>query len=402
MEVYLVGGAVRDIKLGVEPKDKDYVVVGETEQSMIEAGFTKVGADFPVFLHPETGEEYALARTERKVGIGYHGFESYFGSDVTLEDDLARRDLTCNSMALDKDGHLIDPFDGAKDIENHLLRATSDAFKEDPVRVLRLGRFLARLGPNWQVCPETLVMCHDLVDELSDLNGERIWKELSRAMMEPHPRLFFEFLREACVLDAIFPDIYALTRAKENLKWHPEGDAFEHTMLVMDQAAKDDDLELRMAALLHDIGKGRTPEHLMKDGKHHGHEVTGAKMIKGFAERYRMPAKMASRIEHVTRFHMNMHKLDELNPKTFVKMFDSMRALNDPSCVILLFELGVCDARGRKGSEYDNVRPAKVKLLDKYVAYSKVKFVDVVKDPENTSGERIKQMMYQARVKACA
>lgn len=403
MKTYLVGGAVRDMMMGNPPKDLDYVIVGSTPEEMLAAGFEQVGANFPVFLHPETGDEYALARRERKTGEGYLGFTSDFSVDVTLEEDLARRDLTVNSMAYELSGYggYVDPFDGEDDLQNKVLRHTGDAFAEDPVRVLRLARFRARLGADWTVAPETVAMVSQMAKKgvLNELTAERVWKELSRAMMEPHPRLFFDTLLETDALHVVFPEVYKLLTALESRRWHPEGNAYEHTMLVLTQAALFDfDLESRFAALVHDFGKGLTRFEDLP--KHYGHDVRGVAVVEAFANRLTVPAKMRDRAMKATRYHMYMHKLDTLTPKTFVKMFDAMGAMNDPESVNVLLRVGMCDERGRLGSENNSVDQLNV-LLDKFASFQSVKFADVFPNGE-TNGEKIKQTMHRVRTRAVA
>lgn len=402
MKTYRVGGYVRDSLLGITPKDVDYCVVGSTKEEMKELGFKRVGADFPVFFHAITHDEYALARRERKVGEGYLGFECEFDPSVTIEEDLARRDLTINAMALDEDENLIDPYGGKQDCENKVFRHV-DGFHEDPVRVLRLARFAARY-PDFTVAPETEKLIQDMADRgtLDELQEDRIWKEFSRAMKEKDPTRFFRVLLETGALEKIFPDIFRLKAATENLKWHPEGDAFEHTMLVLRQSL-DFDFDTRMAALVHDLGKGLTPKEELP--KHHGHDVKGAKLVKKFCERYRVPSSLSKSLALVTRFHMNMHRLHVLNPKTFVKMFDEMGAVHDTKTVWLLLRLGLCDALGRAVE----VQPTPQELEEHFSPYTKalnaylsVKFEEVFdgKDVKNRSGESIKQEMYKSRVRA--
>jgi tRNA nucleotidyltransferase (CCA-adding enzyme) len=399
MNKFLCGGAVRDILMGLEPKDRDYVVVGSSVEEMIAAGFSRVGADFPVFLHPETGEEYALARREKKTGSGYLGFTSEFDIDVALEDDLFRRDLTVNSMAMSENGDLIDPFNGKSDIQNKILRHTSNAFQEDPVRVLRLARFRARFGPDWTVAPETVALVSQMAKKgtLSELTAERVWKELSRALMEPHPRLFFNVLMECDSLHVLFPEVYRLATALEARRWHPEGDSLEHTLLVLTQAAnKGFDLETRLACLVHDFGKGLTPRDQLP--KHYGHEVSGVAVARDFCDRLTVPAKMRDRVMKTTRFHMHMHRLDQLNPKTWVNMFMEMDAFRDPEVVYLLWSVGVCDHNGRLGSENENTDHL-VKLIDVWNEVKNVRFADVFPNGE-TNPDRIKDGLFKARAQA--
>jgi tRNA nucleotidyltransferase (CCA-adding enzyme) len=403
--VFLVGGAVRDMLMGLEPKDRDYVVVGSSPSDMLAAGFSQVGADFPVFLHPETGDEYALARREKKTGTGYLGFTSEFGTDVTLEEDLGRRDLTINSMAFeaeeDNPGSFLvhDFFGGKDDLHAKVLRHTSNAFEEDPVRVLRLARFRARLGSEWTVAPETVTLVAKMAKAgvLNELTAERVWKELSRAMEEEFPRLFFDTLLECDALHVLFPEVYRLKTALESRRWHPEGDAYEHTMIVLTQAVrKGFDLQTRLACLVHDFGKGLTPRDQLP--KHYGHEMSGVPVTKNFCDRLTVPSKMRDRVMKTTRYHMHMHKLDTLNPKTFVNMFMDMGAFNDPEVVFLLWSVGVCDHNGRLGSENESTVHL-MKLLDIWHRVKSVKFADVFPDGE-TNVERIKDGMFKARVRA--
>lgn len=401
MQTFLVGGAVRDMLMGLDPKDRDYVVVGSTPEQMVTAGFSQVGADFPVFLHPETGDEYALARKERKDGEGYLGFEVDFSTGVTLEEDLLRRDFSLNSMAMDEDGNIVDPFSGKDDLQLKILRHTSDAFVEDPVRVLRLARFRARFGPDWTVAQETKDLVFNMGRKgiLNELQPDRVWKEMSRALMEDHPRLFFDTLLECDVLHIIFPEIYRLKTALECLRWHPEGDAYEHTMLCLTQAARNVyELDVRFAVLVHDIGKGITPR--VELPKHHGHDVKGVNVVRDFANRLRVPTKMRDHAMKATRYHMYLHKLNTLNSKTFVKMFDKMSVQNDPHSVAVLYGVGVCDERGRLGSE-DNDFTHLDMLIDTYEAYRDVKFADVFPDGE-TNGNKIQNGLRQARISAVA
>lgn len=400
MKMYLVGGAVRDMLMGLEPKDKDYVVVGSSAEEMLAAGFEKVGADFPVFLKDH--EEYALARREKKTGTGYLGFTSEFGADVTLEEDLGRRDLTINSMAMEAEEdnpgvYLVhDYFDGKDDLTAKVLRHTSNAFEEDPVRVLRLARFRARLGAEWTVAPETISLVARMAKKgvLNELTSERVWKELSRALMEDHARLFFDTLLECDALHVLFPEVYRLKTAMEARRWHPEGDAYEHTMLVLTQAVRNGfDLEARLATLVHDFGKGLTPRDKLPS--HFGHEVSGVAVAESFCNRLSVPAKMRDRVMKTTRFHMHMHKLNELNSKTWVKMFTEMDAFRDPHVVHLLWEVGVCDENGRLGSE-DEPTKHLMKLVEVFQRVREVKFADVFPDGE-TNPVKIKDGMFKAR-----
>jgi tRNA nucleotidyltransferase (CCA-adding enzyme) len=403
MKQYLVGGAVRDMLMGIEPKDRDYVVVGSTPEMMLADGYEQVGADFPVFL--KDGSEYALARREKKTGTGYLGFTSEFGADVTLEDDLARRDLTINSMAfeaeLDNPGSFLvhDYFGGKDDIHAKVLRHTSNAFAEDPVRVLRLARFRARLGAEWTLAPETvrLVTSMGRAGVLHELTAERVWKELSRALVEPAPRLFFDTLLEADVLHILFPEVYALKSALEHRKWHPEGDAYEHTMLVLTQSAvAGNDLTDRLAALTHDFGKGLTTKDKLPN--HFGHEDTGVPVVEAFCNRLTVPARMRDQVMHLTEYHMHMHLLGELKSRTFVKMYMGLGAWRDTEMVDRLHRLGVSDTRGKLGHENDDV--SALGLVQKvWDAVKVVTFADVFPNGE-TKPEKIKEGLYRARIRA--
>lgn len=398
MAFYKVGGAVRDRLLGREVQDVDYVVTGATPEQMLKLNFTQVGADFPVFLD-SYGNEIALARTERKSGAGYLGFETDFSPQVTLEDDLFRRDLTINAMAETGQGDIVDPFNGRQDLDYKVLRHVSDAFAEDPVRVLRVARFRARMGPEWTVAPETVDLMASMTKKgvLDELVPERVWKEMSRALMEDHPRLFFDTLLETDALHVVFPEVYRLKTALESRKWHPEGDAYEHTMLVLTQAALQGfDLESRYAALVHDFGKGVTPRDRLP--KHYGHDVNGVPVVEEFSNRLTVPSKMRDRAMKATRFHMHMHKLDIMNSKTIVKMFDNMGARNDPDSVTVLLNVGRADERGRLGSENASVEQLK-RLLTFYEAYSSVKFYDVFPNGEKKPA-KIQHKLKMARIAA--
>ena len=410
MKMFLVGGFVRDQQMGMMHNDRDYVVTGATESEFLETKpfrhtFSKVGAAFPVYIDDQNNE-WALARKEKKSGKGYHGFEVEFGPEVTIEEDLSRRDLTINAMAIEVFDDMktrmldvIDPFNGSQDLQNKVLRHTSDAFQEDPVRVLRLARFRARFGPEWTVAPETVALVSQMAKKgvLNELTAERVWKELSRALMEDHARLFFDTLLECDALHVLFPEVYKLKTALEARRWHPEGDAYEHTMLVLTQAVESNfDLETRLACLVHDFGKALTARDKMPS--HFGHEISGVAVVKSFCERLTVPAKMTDRVMKTTRYHMHMHKLDILNSKTFVNMFMDMGAFNDPHVVLLLWAVGVCDANGRLGYEdEDTSELMKVRwIFDRVKA---VKFDAVFPNGEKNV-TKIKDGMFKARVHA--
>lgn len=411
MRFYKVGGYVRDYLMGVRSQDVDWVVTGATEAELMASppfyikSFTKVGAEFPVYLSDQ-GDEWALARRERKVGEGYHGFDVQFGPEVTIEEDLSRRDLTINAMAIEffddaetRIMNIVDPFNGQEDMKNKVLRHTSDAFVEDPVRVLRLARFRARFGSDWTVAPETAALVSQMAKKgvLNELTAARVWKELSRALMEDHAQLFFDTLLECDALHVLFPEVYRLKTALEARRWHPEGDAYEHTMLVLTQAVESNfDLETRLACLVHDFGKGLTPRDQLP--KHYGHEVTGVAVARDFCNRLTVPAKMRDRVMKTTRFHMHMHKLDTLNPKTWVHMFEDMDAFRDPEVVLLLWAVGVCDENGRLGSE-DAPTEHLMKVRWVFDSVRAVKFADVFPNGEKNT-TKIKDGMFKARVQA--
>jgi tRNA nucleotidyltransferase (CCA-adding enzyme) len=342
--VYLVGGAVRDALLGQESKDKDYVVVGETTKTMTSLGFKSVGSDFPVFLHPETKDEYALARKERKNGKGYTGFAVDASTSVTLEEDLARRDLTINSMALNGDGEVIDPFNGQTDLKNKVLRHTTNAFAEDPVRVLRVARFLARYGEEWTIHPDTYALMKQLRDngELTHLVSERVWKETEKALGEKHPQLFFEALNGL----GIFPEIEAMVGVPQPENHHPEGDVYTHTMLVMKRTADlNFDIETRFAALTHDFGKAYCHQ---ERGNLIGHEQEGIAVIEAFCERLKVPNRFKALAILTSDNHTRCHKLFELTPKKLHKLIiENMNALEHPIRFKQFLRACLCDAQGR-------------------------------------------------------
>ncbi|HLQ26772.1 MAG TPA: multifunctional CCA addition/repair protein [Acidiferrobacterales bacterium] len=350
MKTYLVGGAVRDKLLGLKVKDRDYVVVGATPQDMEARGFKLVGADFPVFLHPETKCEYALARTERKVGPGYKGFAVHAAPDVTLEQDLARRDLTINAMAESAAGELIDPFGGAEDLRRGVLRHVSPAFVEDPLRVLRVARFAARFG--FTVAEDTLTLMRELVNkgELEALAPERIWSELERALGEREPQRFFGILRLCGANMRLFPEIETLFGVPQPEKHHPEIDTGVHTMMVLEQAARlSTDTRVRFAALLHDLGKGTTSKQDWP--RHIGHEERGAGLIKSFCRRLRIPNEYRDLAVLVSRYHLHCHRAAELKPETILKTLEAIDAFRKPERLEQFLLACEADARGRAGYE---------------------------------------------------
>ena len=347
--VYMVGGAVRDNLLGVPVQDHDWVVVGAIPDMMVQQGYLPVGKDFPVFLHPDTHEEHALARTERKTARGYKGFAVYSSPDVTLEQDLARRDLTINAIALDEDGELVDPYHGQRDLQHKVLRHVTEAFAEDPVRILRVARFAARFS-DFTVAPETLELMSTMVHngEVDHLVAERVWQELSRGLMEQRPSRMFEVLRACGALARILPEVHALWGVPQRAESHPEVDTGEHLMLVLDMAARlQAPLTVRYACLCHDLGKATTPPEDLP--RHPGHEARSVDMLRVISERLRVPAHCRELAEVVAREHGCIHGSLLLNAKQVVQLLERCDAFRQPqrfSDVLLACE---CDARGRLG-----------------------------------------------------
>lgn len=351
-KIFQVGGSVRDALLGLPVQDRDWVVVGGTPEDMVALGFKPVGKDFPVFLHPETHEEYALARTERKTARGYKGFSVYAAPDVTLEQDLLRRDFTINAMALDAQGGLIDPHGGADDLKAGILRHVSTAFSEDPVRILRAARFAARF--EFSIAPETLELMRVMVDngEVDALVPERVWQELARSLMEKTPSRFFTTLRECNALERIFPEVDALFGVPQPPQYHPEVDCGIHTMMVLDDAAKHDyALEVRFAALSHDLGKGNTPKDILP--RHVGHEQRGVELLHGLCERLRVPGECRDLALMAARYHGEVHRARELRAATIVNLLQGCDAWRRPERFELLLQACASDARGRTGHEND-------------------------------------------------
>ncbi|KVM82668.1 2', 3'-cyclic nucleotide 2'-phosphodiesterase [Burkholderia ubonensis] len=355
MRVYAVGGAIRDELLGVPVQDRDYVVVGATPEQMVAQGFKPVGKDFPVFLHPRTHEEYALARTERKTAAGYHGFQFYYAPDVTLDEDLARRDLTINAMAreVSPDGSLagpvIDPFDGQADLRARVFRHVSDAFVEDPVRILRIARFAARFT-GFIVAGDTLALMRRMVDagEVDALVAERVWQELARGLMEARPSRMFEALRECGALARILPEVDALWGVPQRADYHPEVDTGVHVMMVVDHAAKQGySLAVRFAALTHDLGKATTPEDVLP--RHIGHEGRSVDLLKPLCDRLRVPNECRDLALVVAREHGNMHRVMEMGAAALVRLFERTDALRKPARFAEMVQACEADARGRLG-----------------------------------------------------
>ncbi len=351
-QIYCVGGAVRDRLLGLPVQDHDWVVVGGTPEQMVARGFMPVGADFPVFLHPQTHEEYALARTERKTAAGYKGFNIHASPDVTLEQDLLRRDFTINAIAQDADGKLIDPYGGQRDLQAGVLRHVSDAFAEDPVRILRGSRFAARFG--FSIAPETLQLMRTMVanGEVDVLVAERVWQELARGLMESHPSRFFLTLRECGALQKILPEVDALFGVPQPAHHHPEIDCGVHVMMVLDDTAKHQRaLEVRFAALGHDLGKATTPEDTLP--RHIGHEQRSVDLLKKLCARLRVPGECRDLSLLVAQYHSHVHRARELRPDTIVKLFDRCDLWRKPERFTLILQTCASDAHGRTGHEDD-------------------------------------------------
>src|ERR1700736_6241115 len=399
MQVYLVGGAVRDALLGVAVKERDWVVVGGTREELLRLHYREVGRDFPVFLHPETHEEYALARLERKVSPGYRGFVVEFGPEVTLEEDLARRDLTINAIAQTPDGTLIDPYGGRGDLEARVLRHVSPAFAEDPVRVLRVARFAARFAPlGFQVAPETLDLMRAMVErrEVGALVPERVWQETEKALREPKASEFLRVLRACGALKPIFPEIDALFGVPQPPQWHPEIDTGIHTLMVLDQAvALSGDTRVRFAALVHDLGKAATPPSEWPG--HRGHEERSVALIEGLCARLRIPSDYRELALIVARYHGIVHRAFELRPNTLLEFMERADAFRRPERFGLALLACEADARGRTGME-TNPYPQRG-----YVSAARDAAAAIKPSPEDIAthgGAKIAERLHQRRVRA--
>ncbi len=398
MKTYVVGGAVRDRLLGLPVSDRDHVVVGATPDDMVAQGFQPVGKDFPVFLHPRTHEEYALARTERKSGRGYKGFTVYAAPDVSLEADLLRRDLTINAMAEDEAGRLIDPYGGQRDLAAKIFRHVSDAFAEDPVRILRVARFAARFT-DFAVAPETHALMRQMVEngEVDALVPERVWQEVARGLMEAQPSRMFQVLRECGALARLFPEINRLFGVPQPPEHHPEVDTGVHTMLVIDWAARQGvSLPVRFAALTHDLGKGATarerwPAHL-------GHEAAGVELVRALCERLRVPADCRDLGVAVAREHGRVHRAPELRPGTVVELLERVDAFRRPERFDDFLKACECDFRGRPGYE-DRLFPAPDHLRQ---ALRAAQAVDAGAVARRVDPARIREAVFQARAEAVA
>jgi tRNA nucleotidyltransferase (CCA-adding enzyme) len=399
MQIYSVGGAVRDELLGLPVADRDYVVISATPAEMIAQGYRPVGKDFPVFLHPQTHEEYALARTERKTAPGYQGFAFHAAPDVTLEEDLARRDLTINAIAKDEHGNLVDPYHGEADIRARVLRHVSPAFAEDPVRILRLARFAARFARlGFTIADETLALMREMVrnGEVDALVAERVWQEISRGLMEKTPSRMFEVLRACGALAHVLPEVDALYGVPQRPEPHPEVDTGVHVMMVVDYAAQQNfALDVRFAALTHDLGKGSTPREEWP--RHNGHEARSVDLVAALCERLRVPTECRDLALITAREHGNIHRAHELRPATIVQLLQGADAFRKPERFARLLQACESDFRGRLGFS-DRPYPQAQRMAAVFAAAAAVDAGAIAKQHEEPS--RIKDAVYQARVAA--
>jgi tRNA nucleotidyltransferase (CCA-adding enzyme) len=399
MEIYLVGGAVRDKLLGLTPQERDWVVVGATAEEMLALGYQQVGKDFPVFLHPETHDEYALARTERKTAPGYKGFSVHADSSVTLEEDLLRRDLTINAMAETTDGEIIDPYHGQQDLKDKILRHVSPAFSEDPVRILRVARFAARFSHlGFTVAPETNTLMQEMVEagEVDALVPERVWQEFEKALREKHPGRFIEVLRECGALARLFPEIDRLFGVPQPEQHHPEIDTGVHTMMVLEQAARlSNDPEVRFAALLHDLGKGTTPK--AEWPKHINHEARGIALVKALCDRYRVPNSYRDLALMVTPYHLHYFRIGEMRPDTVLKTLQRLDAFRRPERFEQFLLACEADSRGRTG--FEDRQPEQTGMMRKaYQAAAAIGADRLIK--QGLSGDDIGKELDKLRVEA--
>ncbi len=397
MQVFCVGGAVRDELLGLIVKDRDFVVVGSTPDQMEYLNFKPVGKDFPVFLHPKTHEEYALARTERKTGKGYKGFQIHADPSVTLEQDLARRDLTINAIAKDENGHLIDPYGGLDDLKLKIFRHVSPAFSEDPVRILRTARFAARFT-EFSIAPETLELMRDMVKngEVDALVPERVWQEIAKGLMEQKPSRMFEVLRECGALQKIMPELDILWGVPQPEIYHPEIDTGLHIMMVIDYAAKQEfSLPIRFAALTHDLGKGTTPKDILP--RHTGHEVRGVDLLKEVSRRLRVPNDCKELAQIVAKFHGKVHQVSKMQPETVLQFLMDTDAIRQPQRFQEFLLACECDSRGRISFEESECLESQL-LMRLLKAVLAVDAGAVAKT--HTEPEAIKQAVFDARLEA--
>ncbi|PKO44061.1 MAG: multifunctional CCA addition/repair protein [Betaproteobacteria bacterium HGW-Betaproteobacteria-3] len=407
MQIYMVGGAVRDGLLGLPVKDRDWVVVGATPEAMTALGYLPVGRDFPVFLHPETREEYALARTERNTARGYRGFAVHAAPDVTLEDDLARRDLTINSIANYQDSTgtmtLIDPYNGQKDLADRVLRHVTDAFREDPVRILRVARFAARFT-DFTVAPETMALMREMVadGEADHLVAERVWQELARGLMAPQPSRMFEVLRACGALQVLLPEVARLWGVPQRADYHPEIDTGVHLMMVLDMSAQlGASLPVRFACLGHDLGKGTTPADVLP--RHLGHEARSAQLLKGVCERLRVPVECRELADVVAREHGNIHRSGDFSAAALVRLLERCDAFRKPARFEEVLLACECDARGRLGL-HDSAYPQRGRLRLALAAAQSVATHEIAEKAllAGAKGPKIGEMIHQARVAAVA
>ena len=401
MEIYLVGGAVRDRLLNLPSRDNDWVITGATPKQMTDLGYKPVGKDFPVFLHPHTKEEYALARTEKKSGHGYHGFIFHTSVDVTLEEDLARRDLTINAMAEDNEGNIIDPYGGQRDLQDRILRHVSDAFIEDPVRLLRIARYASRYAKfGFTIAQETQELLKKIVSsgEIDELVAERVWNEISRALDEDTPSMFFLTLRQCNALSVLLPEIDCLFGVPQSVRHHPEIDTGIHTMMVIDMAAHlGASNSVRFASLCHDLGKGCTTASLLP--RHIAHEAKGIALIKKLCERLRIPTGHRQIAELVCKYHTHCHRATELRISTILKVLESLDAFRRPQRLDDFLLACEADSRGRLGLDDRPYPQADVFRLS-FQAAKQVSINDLVKS--GASGEEIKKQLNNRRAKAIA
>ena len=407
MKIYMVGGAVRDRLLGRPVNDHDWVVVGATPEDMVARGFVPVGRDFPVFLHPETHEEYALARTERKNGRGYRGFVVQTSPDVTLEEDLARRDLTINAIAVGADETgveaIFDPYDGRRDIAQRLLRHVTDAFREDPVRILRVARFAARFT-DFSVAPETMQLMREMVQhgEADHLVAERVWQELSRGLMEAQPSRMFAVLRECGALAVVLPELDRLWGVPQRAEYHPEVDTGVHVMMVLDMAARlSAPLAVRFACLVHDLGKGTTPQDVLP--RHIGHEQRSSRLLQAVAERLRVPVDCRELADVVAREHGNIHRSSELGAAALVRLLERCDAIRKPARLDEILLACECDARGRLGYE-DAPYPQRARINAALAAVQSVVTSSIAAQAaaQGLQGAKVGERIHAARVRAVA
>lgn len=407
MQIYMVGGAVRDKLLGRPVNDRDWVVVGATPEQMLAQGYLPVGRDFPVFLHPETREEYALARTERKSGRGYRGFVVHSAPDVTLKEDLSRRDLTINAIAASVDGTgaegIFDPYSGAQDIETRVLRHVTDAFREDPVRILRVARFAARFT-DFSVAPETMQLMREMVEhgEVDHLVPERVWQELARGLMEDKPSRMFEVLRECGALQVLLPEVARLWGVPQRADYHPEVDTGVHLMMVLDMAARlSAPLTVRFACLAHDLGKGTTPADVLP--RHIDHETRSAELLKDVAERLRVPVDCRETADVVAREHGHIHRSTDLSAAALVRLLERCDAIRKPARFAEILLACECDARGRLGFE-ESAYPQRPRLLAVLGAVQSVVTREIAAQAaaKGQSGPQVGALIHQARVEAVA